>query len=94
MQGQSARPSDIFRYPHDREAARALGARIEAEGPFDLAHLHIYYGRLSTAILPVLGRHAIPIVQTLHEYKFACPVYTLERGGTVCEKCVEGSTLL
>lgn len=89
----AARPKHILRYIHNRAAARCLEDLIEAEGPFDLAHLHIYYGQLTTSILPVLKRHRIPIVQTLHEYKLACPVYTMQRHGRSCDDCVEGSTL-
>lgn len=84
---------DFGRFLHNAEAARALAALVAAEGPFDLAHLHIYYGRLTPAILPPLRRAGIPIVQTLHEYKLACPVYTLERDGRPCRDCVGGSAL-
>ncbi|RAZ82872.1 glycosyltransferase family 1 protein [Cereibacter johrii] len=90
---RAPRLRDVARYIHNREAARRLDDLIKAEGPFDLAHLHIYYGQLTASILPVLRRHDIPIVQTLHEYKLACPIYTMERDGKVCDDCIEGSTL-
>jgi len=66
---------------------------LKTRGAFDVAHLHIYYGRLTAAILQPLRSQGVPIVQSLHEYKHACPIYTMERNGEVCEKCVSGSTL-
>ena len=53
----------------------------------DLAHLHIYYGKLTASILAPLKKAGIPIVQTLHEYKLICPVYTLISNGQICEAC-------
>ena len=84
---------DIGKYMRDAEAGKAVDRLIDHVGPFDVAHLHIYYGRLTAAILPVLRRHDIPIVQTIHEYKLACPIYTMERNGSVCEECIKGSTI-
>lgn len=57
----------------------------------NIAHLHIYYGKITSSILHVLRAKKIPIVQTLHEYKLVCPVYTLERNGEVCEKCLSSN---
>jgi glycosyltransferase involved in cell wall biosynthesis len=60
----------------------------------DLAHLHIFFGRLSNSILPVLRKHNIPVIMTLHEYKLVCPVYTLlNADGKICERCVHGNYL-
>lgn len=56
----------------------------------DIAHLHIYYGRLSNSIIKVLKRHSIPIVQSVHEYRLLCPAYTcLSPRGEICEKCAD-----
>jgi glycosyltransferase involved in cell wall biosynthesis len=91
----TARPRlrDLPRYFWNREAAARLGRLLDAAGPVDVAHLHIYHGKHTPAILPVLRARAIPIVQTLHEYKLACPVYTMQRGGRPCTLCLDGSTL-
>ena len=84
---------DLPRYFHNGAASRALGYMLSKRGDFDVAHLHIYYGRLTASILSPLRARNIPIVQSLHEYKLACPVYTMERAGSVCHDCVTGSTL-
>ncbi len=91
----TARPRlrDLPRYFWNREATARLEQLLDAVGPVDMAHLHIYHGKQTPAILPVLRARAIPIVQTLHEYKLACPVYTMERAGHPCSQCLDGSTL-
>lgn len=89
----AGRPRDALRYFWNAEAARSLARLIADHGPFDIAHLHIYHGKHTPAILPVLNRNAIPVIQTLHEYKLACPVYTLQRNGRPCQDCVTGTGL-
>lgn len=87
------RPRELPRFLYNHSAARALEELIQTEGRPDVAHLHIYHGGLTTAILPVLRRHRIPVVQTAHEYKLACPVYSLERQGQICMDCITGTKL-
>lgn len=84
---------DTLRYFYNSQARKNLKRLLQDVGPVDVAHLHIYHGKQTPAILPVLRAHGIPIVQSLHEYKLACPVYTLQRNGTPCEDCVTGSPL-
>lgn len=79
-------PRDLLRFLYSRPAAHAI-ERIIAERHPDIAHLHIYYGKLTGSILSPLRRVGIPIVQTLHEYKLICPVYTLVSNGEICEAC-------
>lgn len=84
---------DSFRYFFNAEARGNLNRLLDSVGPVDVAHLHIYHGKQTPAILPVLKARGIRIVQSLHEYKLACPVYTLQRNGKPCELCVQGSSL-
>jgi glycosyltransferase involved in cell wall biosynthesis len=81
------------RYFFNANARRNLARLLDAVGPVDVAHLHIYHGKQTPAILPVLRDRRIPVVHSLHEYKLACPVYTMQRRGRVCDKCVGGSAL-
>jgi glycosyltransferase involved in cell wall biosynthesis len=90
---QRPRVSDLPRYLRNHAAGQAMRTYLDARGPFDVAHLHIYYGRLTAAILDPLRAQGIPMIQSLHEYKLACPTYSLERDGNVCEECVGGSSL-
>ncbi len=72
---------------HDEEASVALDALLERAQP-QLAHLHNIYHQLSPSILAPLRRRGIPVVMTLHDYKLACPSYTMYRKGGPCEICV------
>lgn len=79
-------PLDLLRFIYSLPACRAIRALINDHKP-DIAHLHIYYGKLTGSILPPLKKAGIPIVQTLHEYKLICPVYSLVSNGHICEAC-------
>ncbi|MGV0817250.1 glycosyltransferase family 4 protein [Martelella sp. AMO21009] len=83
---------DVTRFLFNADARAMLNRMLEAKRRVDLAHLHIYYGRLTASILQPLKRRGIPVIQSLHEYKLVCPVYTLERDGRVCEACINGTT--
>ncbi|MEM8557120.1 MAG: glycosyltransferase family 4 protein [Bacteroidota bacterium] len=83
---EGRRPSDFARFFYSREAAQALASLLKEARP-DLAHLHIYYGHLTTSILAEFRKAGVPVVQTLHDYKLACPVYSFLSNGTPCEAC-------
>lgn len=80
---------DIFRFIYSRDARCGLDRMLDAFAA-DIAHLHIYYGQLTPAIFAALRKHDVPVVQSLHEYKLTCPVYTHYSNGRICEAC-EGS---
>lgn len=77
---------DVFRYLFSMPARKNIRALLKAARP-DLAHLHIYYGKLTASILQPLHALGLPVIQTLHEYKQLCPVYTLISRGRLCEAC-------
>ncbi len=78
--------TDVFRFIYSRDARRYIKRAIHDLNP-DIAHLHIYHGKLTSSILGALKENHIPIVQTLHEYKLLCPVYSCVRNGQICEDC-------
>ena len=73
----------------NREAARKLDLLIRATRP-DVAHLHNIYHHLSPSLLPVLRRHRIPVVMTLHDLRLLCPAIHMRRDDEVCERCKGG----
>jgi glycosyltransferase involved in cell wall biosynthesis len=73
----------------NREAASKLDALLKETRPA-VAHLHNIYHHLSPSILPVLRRHRIPVVMTLHDLRLLCPAIHMLRDGEVCEKCQGG----
>ncbi len=78
--------ADLIRFIYSKPAANAI-KRLLNDVPIDIAHLHIYYGQLTASILEPLQQAGVPIVQTLHEYKIVCPVYTLVSNGEICQAC-------
>ncbi len=73
----------------NREAARNLDALLHEVRP-DVAHIHNAYHHLSPSILPVLRRHGIPVVMTLHDLRLLCPAIHMLRDGEPCQRCKGG----
>lgn len=72
---------------YNTQVERELEAYINKIQP-EIAHLHIFYGRLTLAIIKVLKSNHIPIIQSVHEYRLLCPVYTcLDVHFNICEQC-------
>jgi glycosyltransferase involved in cell wall biosynthesis len=67
---------------HARVAARVRDARI------DLVHVHNSFPLLSPAVLHAAAGAGAAVVQTLHNYRLACPSALLWRDGRVCEDCL------
>jgi glycosyltransferase involved in cell wall biosynthesis len=68
----------------------SLGALLDARRP-DVAHLHNVYHQLTLSVVDELARRRVPMVLTLHDWKIACPAYTLFTHGAPCRRCVGGS---
>ena len=77
---------NIVNYLYSFDAKKNMELAIERFKP-DIAHLHIYYGQLTSSILAPLKAAGIPIVQTLHEYKLVCPTHALYAQGKYCDTC-------
>ncbi len=77
---------DLMRFIYSRPAAKAIRRLIREHRP-DVAHLHIYYGKLTASILPVLHAEGVPVVHTMHEYRQISPNYTLVHNNIIDEDC-------
>lgn len=71
---------------HSHEAVKKLDRLLEKEKP-DIAHLHNVYHQLTPAIIPVLKKHGVKIVMTLHDYKLICPAYSMLDHDRICFDC-------
>lgn len=71
-------------------ARRAMARLLDAHRP-DVAHLHNVYHQLTLSIVDELAGRGIPIVMTMHDWKIACPAYTLFTEGEVCRRCPTGT---
>ena len=79
----------VERVLYSREARRKVEAIIEETQP-DLVHIHGFIHEMSTSILPALKEAGLPVVQTLHDYKPACPNTTFVSNDRICEACKGG----
>jgi glycosyltransferase involved in cell wall biosynthesis len=77
------------RVVYSLEARRKMDALVREARP-RVAHLHNIAHQLSPSILDALAAHRVPIVQTMHDYKLVCPVYTFRSQGETCERCRGG----
>jgi glycosyltransferase involved in cell wall biosynthesis len=68
-------------------SARTALSRLLDDHPPAIAHLHNIYHQLTLSIVDELSARRIPIVLTLHDWKVACPAYTLYTQGAPCRRC-------
>ena len=80
-------PRALWRMIHNADAAAKLHAFLRRR-PADVAHLHNVYHHLSPSILPVLARHGVGIVMTVHDYRLACPTKHFLRPDGPCTRCL------
>lgn len=83
---EKPRPIDLLRFIYSSDAAKSIQSLLK-DTDVDIAHFHIYYGKLTASILGHLKDAGIPLIQTLHEYKITCPVYSHLSKDVICEDC-------
>lgn len=71
------------------EARREMQHLLDELKP-DVIHIHNLYHHLSSSVLQPIRAMNIPAVQTLHDYKLACPNYKMFTKGSPCERCKTG----
>lgn len=74
-------------YLYNFNVAKRLNKLIINSKP-DIAHIHLFYGTLTSSILLVLKKNNIPTVMTIHDYRLLCPANAfLDKNSLICEKC-------
>ena len=73
-------------FVHSKEAVEKIERLVRGERP-DIAHLHNIYHHLTPSIIPVLKKHGVKIVLTLHDGKLICPSYLMLKRGEICTAC-------
>ncbi len=66
---------------------KELTPLIESFKP-DIAHFNNIYPHITSGAYDICNVYHVPIVQTIHNYRYFCPKGTLFRDGAVCEDCV------
>lgn len=84
---------NCWKYIYSIEAKVKIKQLIERERP-DIIHMHGIRGGITTSIIKVARKASIPIIQTVHDYHYLCPVNTMINGkGEICSKCAKGNYL-
>jgi glycosyltransferase involved in cell wall biosynthesis len=63
---------------------------LAAERP-DVAHIHNTVPLISPSAYFACADAGVPVVQTLHNFRFLCPAGTFLRNGKVCEDCLHST---
>lgn len=87
--GKLGKLKSALSFVHSPEAARRIGALIDATQP-DLVHCHNIYHQLTPSIIGAAKARGVPVALTLHDYKPVCPAYTRLSGGKPCSACLDG----
>ena len=69
---------------------KLLSKAISGFSP-DVVHVHNFFPKLSPSIYFACKALNVPVVQTLHNYRFFCANYSFFREGKVCENCLHES---
>ncbi|WP_415879642.1 glycosyltransferase [Methylomonas sp. TEB] len=75
---------------YSRDSKLIALQRLKAFKP-DIVHVHNFFPQISPSIYDACIQEAVPVVQTLHNYRLICPGAILMRGGKICEQCISGS---
>ena len=86
------RAADAASSVYSVSARRALARLLDVHPP-EVAHLHNIYHQLTLSLLDELSSRRIPTVLTMHDWKVACPAYTLFTEGQPCRRCPSGSVV-
>ncbi|MGA7223232.1 MAG: glycosyltransferase [Candidatus Acidiferrales bacterium] len=70
------------------ESYSDLAGIIDRERP-DVAHFHNTFPLISPSAYYACRAQGLPVVQTLHNYRLACPAATFYRDGAICKECVD-----
>jgi glycosyltransferase involved in cell wall biosynthesis len=55
---------------------------------FDVAHVHNTWFTMTPSVYKALWQAGLPVVKTVHNYRWLCPIGTLYRNGNLCHDCI------
>lgn len=55
----------------------------------DVMHVHNFFSVISPSVYYACKEEGVPVVQTLHNYRLACPAASFYRDGKICEECLD-----
>lgn len=72
---------------YSEDSKLAVQAEIRRCNP-DIVHVHNFVPLLSPSVFDACWELGVPVVQTLHNYRYLCSASTLYRDGSICEDCL------
>lgn len=69
------------------EAYETVRRRLWSQ-PHDLVHVQNFFPLISPSVYYAAKAEAVPVVQTLHNYRLLCPNGLFFRDGHICEDCL------
>jgi glycosyltransferase len=67
--------------------------KIIKEQSIDIVHCHNTFPLISPSVYYAARNRRIPVVQTIHNFRFLCPGAMFYRNGKICEECREKQSL-
>ena len=65
--------------------------RIIKNEKIDIVHCHNTFPLISPSIYYAARKCNVPIVQTIHNFRFLCPCALFYRNGKICEECLDNN---
>jgi len=84
---QTGRPGLAVQTVWSRATSAEIRRLVEQFRP-DVAHIHNTFPLISPSVYSALHACGVPVVQTLHNFRWLCPQAMFLRDGRVCEDCL------
>ena len=62
--------------------------KIIKENGIDIVHVHNTLHLISPSVYYAAVKCGVPVIQTIHNFRFLCPGAMLYRNGNICEDCI------
>lgn len=85
--------SHLFNIIWSRESYKKVRKIIREEKP-DIVHIHNVFFLMSVSVYYACRHENAVVVQSLHNYRFLCPMAVLYRDGRVCRECLDKGLLM
>jgi glycosyltransferase involved in cell wall biosynthesis len=84
--GPLGKLSIALQIPWSLKTVSSIREMVRRERP-DVAHVHNFFPLISPSVYHVLESEGVPIVQTLHDFRFLCANAFFMRDGRICKGC-------
>ncbi len=79
----------ILQIPWSFRYYSRIKTTIQSERP-DIIHIHNFFPFISPSVFYAAQSLRIPIIQTVHDFRYFCPTAFFMRNRRICEECKDG----